>query len=30
MEVKVGDRVSYNRGDCELIHPECSGSCFVQ
>ena len=30
MEVKVGDRVSYNRGDCELIHPESWGLCFVQ
>ena len=30
MEIKVGDRVSYNRSDCELVYPENWGFGFVQ
>ena len=30
LEIKVGDRVGYNRSDCELIHPESWGLCFVR
>ena len=30
LEIKVGDRVSYNRSDCELVYPEIWGLCYLQ